>query len=86
MTKDNYICPVCGFDKLNEPPFDRKGLPSYEVCPCCGFEFGFDGIANRSAFIAFRRRWIESGAKWFMPGSRPKGWDMKKQLANLNKK
>lgn len=26
-----------------DPPYgDHWGIPSYEVCPCCGFEFGND--------------------------------------------
>lgn len=37
-----YICPICGYDKLLEPPYDEYNNPSYEICPCCGFEYGFD--------------------------------------------
>jgi hypothetical protein len=27
---------------LYEPPYDERGLPSDEICPCCGFHFGYD--------------------------------------------
>ncbi len=33
----HFTCPVCGYPSLQEEPFY-----SYEICPCCGVEFGFD--------------------------------------------
>lgn len=36
------ICPVCGFDGLDFKPYDEKGFGTFEICPCCGFEFGCD--------------------------------------------
>ena len=36
------ICPVCGYSHLKEGPCDEFGCSTYEICPCCGFEFGFD--------------------------------------------
>lgn len=38
----NYICPVSGFDKLDEPAYDNDNDPSFEICPCCRFQFGDD--------------------------------------------
>lgn len=35
-------CLVWGFDELYEQPYDKRGEPSDEICPCCGFHFGFD--------------------------------------------
>lgn len=40
--KPKYTCPVCGFDGLKEAPYGPNQEPSYEICPNCGFEFGFD--------------------------------------------
>lgn len=37
-----HTCPVCGFKGLAEPPYDHEGNHSHEICPCCGFQFGFD--------------------------------------------
>jgi len=37
-----YTCPVCGFNELQEPPYGPHQEPSYEICPRCGFESGFD--------------------------------------------
>ncbi len=80
-----YLCPVCGFHGLKEPPYGHGNEPSYEVCPCCGFEFGFDGGNTEEYFSKFRQRWIEEGTQWFILKSKPKNWDYKKQLRNLKK-
>lgn len=82
MSKKRLMCPVCGYEGLKESPVSRQNTPSYEICSCCGFEFGFD----HDPFIAFRRRWIENGAPWFMPNLKPENWELEKQLANLNRK
>lgn len=42
MIAPKYICPVCGFDGLKEAPYGPDKEPSYEICPNCGVEFGFD--------------------------------------------
>jgi hypothetical protein len=83
MKKDKYICPVCGFPELNEPPFGVSSEPSYEICSCCGFEFGFDCGDDKQTFAKFRQNWLAHGAPWFMPGLKPIGWDVEKQLGNL---
>jgi len=42
-----YTCPVCGFNGLKEAPYGPNQEPSYEICPNCGFEFGFDDRNDR---------------------------------------
>ena len=84
MSKKNYLCPVCGFDQLKEPPYNKLNEPSYEICPCCGFEFGFDASNDVTTFIDFRARWIKDGAHWFIPKAKPKNWEPKKQLSKLD--
>ncbi len=83
MSEKYYMCPVCGFDRLKEPPYSSQKEPSYGICPCCGFEFGFDGANNQIAFIDFRQRWIKNGARWFIQELKPKNWDLLKQLSSL---
>ncbi len=83
MSKKTYLCPVCGFDGLKEPPLGPQKSPSYEICPCCGFEPGFDAIDDPGSLAAFRQKWIEVGSPWFMPRLKPKSWDLKKQMKNL---
>lgn len=74
-----HMCPVCGFWGLKEAPYDH-GSPSFEICPCCGFEFGFE---EKEDMARFRDDWIRKGTPWFTPALKPAEWDLKKQLANL---
>jgi hypothetical protein len=83
MKGTNYLCLVCGYNGLKEPPYDKHGAPSYEICPCCGFEFGFEEQGN---MVHFRKEWIKKGAQWFTPVAKPVPWDFKKQLAKLTKR
>ena len=85
MSKISYTCPVCGFTGLAESPYTQKNEPSYEICPCCGFEFGFDSVGNKGLFIEFRQRWIKNGAQWFIQRLRPENWDLEAQLMNVDK-
>lgn len=71
----NYICPICGYDKLKENPYYNENLASCEICPCCGFEFGityfneldeYNGIySEKEAMEYYRKMWILTGALWF---------------------
>ena len=31
MKKKNYICPICGYDKLDEIPYAITGEPSFDI-------------------------------------------------------
>jgi hypothetical protein len=61
--KNKHTCPVCKFDGLKEAPFGPHNEPSYEICPKCGFEFGFDGGNDPVVFENFYQRWLENGEK-----------------------
>jgi hypothetical protein len=81
----NKICPVCGYDQLDEGPFTPEGCPTYEICPCCGFEYGFDDESEGFTYSQFRQRWIARGYHWFDKEETPAGWDkamMERQLSN----
>jgi hypothetical protein len=51
------------------PPYqDLLGMPSYEVCLRCGFEFGNDdnpGTATPMSFEEYRYEWMTRGCQWF---------------------
>jgi hypothetical protein len=32
------------YDKLNNPLYDSNDEPLYEICPCCGFQSGYDDM------------------------------------------
>lgn len=83
-------CPVCQYSGLTSPPYELwpppenqairppyeefLGRPSYEVCPSCGFEFGFDdnpGTTEGESFAAYRDEWVKRGRPWFDRGTAP---------------
>jgi hypothetical protein len=85
------------YDQLPPPPWDphpqppysmHYGQPSYEVCACCGFEYGNDdepGTASPVTFEQYRKEWMTDGYPWFDESKRPTGWtpDAQLQLAGI---
>jgi hypothetical protein len=67
-----------------KPPYSLHfGIPSYEVCNCCGFEFGNDdepGAAEPESFRSYLNNWIVGGARWFDPALQPLNWSLQAQL------
>jgi len=79
-------CPVCAYPKLAEPPRSKSGGGSYEICPCCGFQFGVDDDDKGLTYAQWRQRWIADGAEWWSSKTKPPAnWDAEKQLATLPK-
>src|SRR3990172_11483496 len=56
-------CPVCGFDELSHP------LQQFDICPCCGTEFGYDDSVLTHEEL--RIRWIRAGADWWSETTEP---------------
>lgn len=68
-----YICPVCDYNQMTEPPED------FYICPCCGTEFGNDDFDT--SHIELRKQWIDNGMKWFSRYTpKPFGWDAGEQI------
>lgn len=67
-----------------DPPYSKYfGDASYDVCPCCGFEFGNDdepGTGKPTTFEEYLHDWIGAGCEWFLPEKRPENWDLGRQL------
>ncbi|OFZ18859.1 MAG: hypothetical protein A2Z20_02535 [Bdellovibrionales bacterium RBG_16_40_8] len=68
------------------PPYSNHwGEGSYDVCLCCGFEYGLDdepgpGLKPDS-FESYLKNWVQNeSCKWFEPKSKPTDWDIVKQL------
>src|SRR5689334_8332051 len=58
---------------MRYPPED------YNICPCCGTEFGFDDAYTSIGEL--RGQWIREGMKWWSPVEHaPTGWDPLVQL------
>lgn len=68
-----YCCLVCGYPSLPGPP------ANYEICPCCGTEWGNDDQVY--GIPALRARWVEGGALWWSQRiPPPPHWDGHEQL------
>lgn len=77
-------CPVCGFDGLEAPPRGRAGGGSFEICPCCGFQFGVTDDDRGITPAVWRAAWVRNGMPWRSKGiPKPRGWDARKQLGQL---
>jgi hypothetical protein len=81
----NYMCPVCGYPELTEPPRVAGSGGSYEICPSCGFEFGYTDDDLGFSYDTWRAKWIAEGMRWDPSDVEPApdGWDPIEQLRNL---
>ncbi len=86
MKKKKYTCPVCGFDELENELYDDNGFGTYEICVCCGFEFGADDFPDKeTAYKNWREEWIGNGCKWFSKATKPpKNWSATEKLNNIS--
>jgi hypothetical protein len=73
-----YRCPVCGYSDLDEPPYDKYGCASFDICPCCGTEFGYHDATRSHAQL--RQDWVTRGAPWFSTMPPPPDWSALEQL------
>jgi hypothetical protein len=79
-----YLCPVCGYDGLEEEPRPPSGGGSFEICPSCGFQFGVSDDDRGFTYERWRQIWIDGGMIWDKGRSpAPVGWDPRAQLARL---
>lgn len=76
-----YTCPVCGLRSLYEHAYDKNENPSFEICSCCGTEFGYDDFTKSHSVL--RKEWMEKGCPWFNESKKPKDWNLENQLANI---
>ena len=79
---ERNICRVCGY-KLDFMIWGEDGkTPSYEICPCCGVEFGNEDYSKLSVYD-YRKNWIESGCIWFDSHKKPLNWSYTTQANNI---
>ena len=68
-----YLCPVCGYREMPDPPED------YNICPSCGTEFEYADAGV--TYEQVRAKWLRHGAPWFssyvLP---PPNWNPIQQL------
>ena len=81
---DPSMCPVCGFPELAEPPRYPSGGGSNEICPSCGFEFGYTDDDLGFTYDQWRAKWINEGMPWKGEGQPPPpAWDPAEQLKKI---
>ena len=71
-----FTCPVCYWPDLTTEPLDM----SYNICPCCGTEFGYDDFTLTHAQL--RERWIDGGCVFWSSDQdrKPVNWNGVRQL------
>lgn len=80
-----YICHVCGFPELEDPPWGLQGnSSSHNICSCCGLQFGYHDC-QLTAYEQNKKNWIDSGASWFDIELKPLNWNLDEQLNNINR-
>ena len=81
------LCPVCGY-QLDCPAWSDD-LPSFEICPCCGTQFGYDDFcggdadARRNWWRQARRDWVANGMQWWSDNPPPDRCDAASQVAQI---
>ena len=81
---DNNKCPVCGYPELSLGVLDAGGLPSFDTCPSCGFEFGFTDDVSHEAYHSYRKKWVEGGLCWWSSSREPPhDWNPLAQLKGV---
>lgn len=82
METHNYYCLICGLP-LDYAPWGADGkTPTYDICPCCGVEWGNEDYTSESQ-VKYRNKWLADGAKWFEPQKKPANWNFEEQLSHI---
>ena len=86
----SFVCPVCGYPDLDENPRGESTGGSYERCPSCGIQFGYDDEAGGNLdaraeiYEKWRHQWIERGMRWHSVGiPQPRYWNPQEQLRKI---
>jgi len=81
---DPFRCSVCGY-RLDTPPWGIDGKnPTFDFCPCCGVQFGYQDCLQ-AAVEKQRARWLAGGARWSEPSEMPADWNLEEQLRYVNR-
>jgi predicted RNA-binding Zn-ribbon protein involved in translation (DUF1610 family) len=92
----SHLCPVCGYPDLDKPAYRntfKDGIGSLEICPSCGFQFGYTddachlNVERSIIFQQWRQEWISGGMKWSIKEIKPPAnWNPCEQLLNVGVK
>ena len=82
MPSELLKCRVCGLLQASPPWGDDDATPSFEICDCCGVEFGYEDT-TRASVARYRESWLKAGARWQSPRMRPESWNVYRQLEDI---
>lgn len=76
------LCRVCGCEPA-DAPWGPDGLtPTFEICPSCGVEFGYED-GTLSGIRRYRDQWLEAGGRWSDNSVPDDGLDVSKRLERV---
>jgi hypothetical protein len=77
-----FNCRVCGLVQGDEPWGEDGKSPTFDICDCCGVEFGY-GDCTLKAVHASRERWSKNGFLWRCPKEKPPNWSLDEQMKGI---
>lgn len=77
-----HECRVCGCYSENFPWGDDGKSPSYQICSCCGVQFG-KGDVSLEEIKMYRTQWINHGCKWLKEDTKGKNWNLTHQITKI---
>lgn len=78
----SHECRVCGYHTEEYPWGEDGKSPKYQICPCCGVQFGKEDI-DLESIRTYRQKWQKKGGKWFQKKEKPNDWNMDEQMGNI---
>lgn len=80
------MCPICGYPSLSEPAYDGP-VGSLEICPSCGYQFGYTDDDQHISHDQWRQQWVDGGMVWDKGRSEPPAnWNPQQQLLKVTGK
>lgn len=76
-------CRACGFDHFPDFPWGENGkLASFDICECCGIQYGYDDDGTAESCYKVRKYWVENEqcAFWSPNRQPPDNWSPSQQL------
>jgi uncharacterized protein YfaT (DUF1175 family) len=80
--RDADVCRVCGLDQQERIWGDNDHSPTFEICDCCGAEFGYHDF-TLEGIKAHRERWLTNDGKWWGPKAKPPNWSLEEQMKHI---
>lgn len=80
--REAYCCRICGLDQDFKPWGEDGETPSFELCGCCGVDFGYEDTSVKHA-KQYREEWLRKGAIWISSEEKPANWSLEEQLKQI---